>query len=191
MLCSRLLTALCVLGFKPDMLLHAPRQQGGGGLSKQREAFLTRVISCAAGYQVRCEGPAGLFLHPFQPFLFQNSPGSFSHHFPIVFLHHTRSASGQERLASVSETSSGNLAGFRSRAGRKNKHRIDSSGLNHLPIQGKAFFFFFFFNKQNILHEAVGVLLLQMLSVNQNLLKLLQKHSTTSQNKHLCVSLPG
>lgn len=49
----------------------------------------------------------------------------------------------------------------------------------------------FFFNKQNLLHEAVGVLLLQMLYVNQNALKLLQKQATISQNKHLCVSVPG
>lgn len=47
------------------------------------------------------------------------------------------------------------------------------------------------FNKQNLLHEAVGVLLLQMLYVNENTLKLLQTQATISQNKHLCVSVPG
>ena len=94
---------------------------------------------------------------------------------------------GQKGLTFTAETSSEDLADSGYQTGRKNKRRIDSSGLNHFQIQGKAISF----NKQNILDETVGVLLLQMLCVNQNLLKLLQKHSTISQNKHLCVSLPG
>ena len=84
MLCSWLLIqcfAYCVLNATCFYMFNVNK---GKKLSDQNEVFLIWVISYTAGYQVHCEGPAGIFLHSFQPSPFESHLSSFSNYFPLA-----------------------------------------------------------------------------------------------------------
>lgn len=84
MLCSRLLIqcfAYCVSNTTCFYMFNVNK---GKKLSDQNEVFLIWVISYTAGYQVHCKDPAGILLHSFQPFPFENNLSSFSNYFPLA-----------------------------------------------------------------------------------------------------------